>query len=185
MPPSKTAVTELLLEWRGGDPEALDRLTPLVFDELRRIARGFFERERRDHTLQPTALVHEVYLRLVDARQVDWRNRAHFIGIAARLMRCVLVDHARRRAAGKRGGGVPRTWVDPDLIPRSREVDLVALDDALADLERLDPEGSQVVEMRFFGGLTHGEIAEVLGVSPTTVKRKWTAARAWLYRALK
>ncbi|MEM7585211.1 MAG: sigma-70 family RNA polymerase sigma factor [Acidobacteriota bacterium] len=178
-------VTSLLLDWRGGNAAALEELMPLVVDELRRIAQGYFGGERRDHTLQPTALVNEVFLRLVDVGRVEWRSRAHFLGIAARLMRCVLVDHARGRRAAKRGGDAVRAAIDLDqILPRAREIDLIALDDALHDMAKINPEGCAVVEMRFFAGLTREEIAEVLGVSPTTVKRKWTMAKLWLYRHL-
>lgn len=185
MDETETTVTQLLVDWRRGDQEALERLMPRVYDELRRIARGFLENERRNHTLEPTALVNEVYLRLVDAADVDWQSRAHFLGIAARLMRCVLVDHARAHRAAKRpSGGARRTSVDVDLMPRDRGVDLIALDDALTDLERFNPEGGRVVELRFFGGLRHEEIAAVLGIAPTTVKRRWKAAKLWLRREL-
>ncbi len=177
-------VTLLLNRWRGGDGEALERLMPLVVGELRRLARVYFDRERGEHTLQPTALVNEVYLRLIDARRVDWKNRAHFFAIAGRLMRQTLVDHARSHRALKRGGDLYRTSLDIDLLPQKRSVDLVALDQALADFAAFDPEGSEVVEMRFFAGLTLEEIGEVMGVSPTTVKRRWTAAKSWLYREL-
>ncbi len=178
-------VTSLLLDWRGGNAAALEELMPLVVDELRRIAHGYFGGERRDHTLQPTALVNEVFLRLVDVGKVEWRSRAHFLGIAARLMRCVLVDHARGRRAAKRGGDAVRAAIDLDhILPRAREIDLIALDDALHDMAKLNPDGCAVVEMRFFAGLTREEIAEVLGVSPTTVKRKWTMSKLWLYRHL-
>ena len=184
-PAPATDVTELLIDWRRGSAEALEALMPLVVDELRAIARSFFSKERRDHTLQPTALVNEAYLRLVDAGRIDWQGRAHFLSIAAQLMRCVLVDHARGHQAVKRGGGAPRLRTDLDqILPEARDVDLAALDDALKDLAKVNPEGCRIVEMRFFAGLTRDEIAEVLGISPTTVKRKWIAARIWLYRQL-
>ncbi len=185
MPPADHDVTELLQEWHAGDRQALDELMPRVFDELRLIARSYFAREASGHTLQPTALVNEVFLRLVDADRVDWQCRAQFFGIAARLMRCVLVDHARSRRAAKRGGVAHHTAIDvDDLAPEGRNVDLIALDDALEDLARINPEGSRVVEMRYFTGLTLEEIAEVLGVSRTTAKRKWRTARLWLHREL-
>ena len=185
MPPAEHDVTQLLQEWHAGDRQALDELMPRVFDELRLIARGYFAREAAGHTLQPTALVNEVFLRLVDADRVDWQCRAQFFGIAARLMRCVLVDHARGRRATKRGGVAHRTAIElEDLAPQGRDVDLIALDDALEDLARINPGGSRVVEMRYFTGLTLEEIAEVLGVSRTTVKRKWRTARLWLHREL-
>ena len=178
-------VTRLLVDWRSGDERALEELMPLVVNDLRLLARGCFASERREHTLQPTALVNEVYMRLVDARRVQWRNRAHFFGIAGRLMRQVLVDHARSHRAQKRGGGMVHSTIDLDLLPERRAVDLLALDDALETFAGMDPVGSQVVEMRYFAGLTQEEIAEVLGVSLATVKRKWSSARAWLYRELR
>ena len=185
MPQTETEVTRLLLEWRHGAPEALEKLTPLVYDELRRIARNFFDRERPDHTLEPTALVNEAFMRLVDAADVEWQNRAHFLGVAAQLMRRVLIDHARGRQAAKRpAGSARRTAVEVDLIPQARELDLIALDDALSELGRFNPEGCRVLELRCFGGLNHAEIAEVLGVAPTTVKRRWKAAKLWLRREL-
>ncbi len=185
MQPADHDVTQLLQEWHAGDQQALDQLMPRVFDELRLIARSYFAREAPGHTLQPTALVNEVFLRLVDADRVDWQCRAQFFGIAARLMRCVLVDHARAHRAAKRGGGARRTSIEVDqLALAGREVDLIALDDALEELARINPEGSRLVEMRYFTGLTLEEIAEVLGVSRTTVKRKWRTARIWLHRQL-
>ena len=178
-------VTELLLQWNGGNRGALDQLMPIITDELRKLARLQLQRERPGHTLQPTALVNEVYLRLVDAEQIEWQGRAHFFGISARLMRRVLVDHARGRRTAKRGGGAHRTALEIDqLAPASREVDLLALDEALEEMSRTNPEGSRIVEMRYFTGLTLGEIAEVLGVSRSTVKRKWLAARLWLHHEL-
>ncbi len=178
-------VTQLLLDWREGDSLALEKLMPLVVDELKLMARRYFAGERKDHTLQPTALVNEVYLRLVDVDRVEWRSRAHFLGIAAQRMRCVLVDHARGRLTAKRGGGAPRAVIDLDrILPEGRDRDVVALDDALTDMARINPEGCRIVEMRFFAGLTREEVGEVLGVSETTVKRKWIAARAWLFRQL-
>ncbi len=182
---SQGDLTHLLVEWREGDAAALEQLMPLVVDELRRIAQSFFAGERKNHTLQPTALVNEVFLRLLEVDRVEWQNRAHFLGIAARLMRCVLVDHARNRLAAKRGGNAVHAAMDLDrLLPQGRELEMISLDDALQDMAKINPEGSAVVEMRFFAGLTRDEIAEVLGVSPTTVKRKWTAAKLWLYRHL-
>ena len=179
-------MTQLLLDWQDGDPRALERLMPLVVDELKLMARRYFASERKDHTLQPTALVNEVYLRLVDVDRVEWRSRAHFLGIAAQLMRCVLVDHARGRLTAKRGGGAPRAVIDLDrILPEGRDRDVVALDDALNDMAKINPEGCRIVEMRFFAGLTREEVGEVLGVSETTVKRKWIAARAWLFRQLR
>lgn len=178
-------ITRLLLDWSRGDRKALDQLMPLVFDELRRVARGYFVDERAGHTLQPTALVNEVFVRLVDRRKVSWANRNHFFGFAAQLMRRVLVDHARGHKAGKRGGGIPQASLDEALaLAETRELDLIALDEALNDLARIDPQGSRVVEMRFFAGLTHDEIAEVLEVSPITARRQWTTAKLWLFRHL-
>jgi RNA polymerase sigma factor (TIGR02999 family) len=175
-------VTSLLKHWSGGDREALERLMPLVYDELRKLARAYLRSERPDHTLQPTALVHEAYIRLIDQKNVVWQNRAHFFGIASQMMRRILVDHARRRQAAKRGAPTFHLS-DPAGEPvRERDPELLALDRALTDLERLDPRQARVVEMRFFGGLTVEEIAEVAGLSSTTVKREWRTARAWLRR---
>jgi RNA polymerase sigma-70 factor, ECF subfamily len=178
-------MTRLLQEWHDGDSRALDRLMPMVVEELRRIATGHFAREAPGHTLQPTALVNEVYLRLIDAGRVDWQSRDQFFRIAARLMRRVLVDHARGRQAAKRWGEARRTAVDVDRItPDGRAVDLAALDDALSEMARINPEGCEIVEMRYFAGLTLEEIAELLGVSRTTVKRRWHTAKLWLVREL-
>lgn len=178
-------VTALLLAWSDGDTEARDRLMGVLYQELRRLAGAQLRSERRDHTLQATALVNEAYLRLVDQTRVEWRNRAHFFAISARMMRRVLVDDARRRRAAKRGGGVAPVDIDqvsdPDV---EASVDLVALDHALEELARVDDRAARVVEMRFFGGLTVEETAEALELSPATVKREWASARAWLYRAL-
>ena len=185
MEPSEN-VTELLKAYRGGEPEALERLVALVYDELRRQAARYLRRERGNHTLQPTALVHEAYLRLADQRDVEWQNRAHFFGIAAQIMRRVLVDHARARGRGKRGGGQTLMLFDDALaIAEARDLDLVALDDALSALAELDERQSRIVEMRFFAGLEVEEVAEALGVSETTVKRDWSLARAWLRRELR
>jgi RNA polymerase sigma factor (TIGR02999 family) len=184
-PPTSGNVTRLLLEWKRGDPAALDRLLPVVYAELRRIASRRLRRERSGHTLQPTALVHEAYLRLVQAPEVDWRDRAHFFAVAARVMRQVLVDHARTRDAAKRGGGAHKVAIEEVAEPRvSVDVDLLALDQALGRLTDLDPEQARVVELRYFGGLTIEETAEVMNVSPATVKRDWTLAKAWLRREL-
>jgi RNA polymerase sigma factor (TIGR02999 family) len=176
-------ITALLQEWRRGDRAALDRLTPLVYDELRALARRHLSRERHRLTLQPTALVHEAYLRLVGGGQVKWEDRAHFFGVASRLMRQVLVDHARARRAKKRGGGatlIDLTGADPSSGPHT--VDVLALHEALDRLAALDAASERIVEMRYFGGLTVEETAEV--TSPATVKRDWSAARAWLLREL-
>jgi RNA polymerase sigma factor (TIGR02999 family) len=175
--------TGLLLAWGGGDQRAREQMLPLVYDELRRLAAGYLRRERPGHTLQPTALVHEAYVRLIDQRQVDWANRAQFVGLAAVMMRRVLVNHARDRVADKRGGGaehVPLT-VAGDRIGGPPEIDFLDLHDALERLAALDPRKSQIVELKFFGGLTMEEIADTVGVSRATVEREWTFARAWLY----
>ena len=168
-------VTTLLKDWSRGDPEALDQLMPLVFGELRRVASSYFADERSGHTLQPTVLVNELYLRLLGRRQVSWKNRAHFFGSAAQLMRRILVDHARRYKASKRGSGAAAASLDEALaVAEARDLDLIALDEALDDLARHDPEGSRVVEMRFFFGLTHEEIAEVMNVPVIRVRRRLT-----------
>jgi RNA polymerase sigma factor (TIGR02999 family) len=178
-------VTQLLADASKGKQEAVDALFPLVYAELRRLAGSYLRRERSDHTLQSTALVHEAYIRLVD-QQVGWQNRAHFLGIAAQTMRRILLDHAKRRAASKRGGGECTLQVDEDLMPgKGRELNLIALDDALSELERIDPIRGRIVEMRFFGGLSNEESAIVLGISPATVQRQWAGARAWLFHAMK
>jgi RNA polymerase sigma factor (TIGR02999 family) len=178
-------VTGLLLSWRQGDAEALDRLVPLVYDELRRVARRHLQREQPGHALQATALVHEVYLRLVDVDRLTLKNRTHFFGVAAKLMRQILVDHARRQHADKRGGGATMLSVD-DVSPAAQpmSVDLLALDQALEALSALDARQCGVVELRFFGGLDIEEAAEALGISPATVEREWALAKAWLYRRL-
>jgi RNA polymerase sigma-70 factor, ECF subfamily len=182
--PSEEA-TRLLIDWSNGNREAAAGLMPLVYEELRGIARGYLQRERTDHTLQATALVHEAYLRLVDQRTTTWRNRAHFFGVAAQLMRRILVDHARRHRRDKRGGAWDKVEFDEALAPSvSRNLDVIALDDALQDLMKLNPQHSQIVELRFFGGLTIEEVAEVLDVSPRTVEREWRMARAWLRRQI-
>jgi len=178
-------VTSLLLAWRGGDETALAKLTPLVHEELRRLARHYMRRERPDHTLQPTALVNEAYLRLVDAHQVHWQDRHHFYGVTARLMRQVLVDFARSRGYQKRGGDAHRVELDPSsALVEPRSEGLLALDDAISALTEVDARKAQVVELRFFGGLSVDETADILHVSPDTVKRDWRLARAWLRRAL-
>jgi len=174
-------VTQLLLAWGDGDRAALEGLVPVVYGELRRIAGRYLRRERLDHTLQPTALVHEAYLKLIDQQRARWQNRAQFFGVAAQLMRRVLVDHAREHAAAKRGGGVrPVTLLDAAGALPARGIDVLALDEALARLTALYPEQGRLVELRYFGGLTIEETGEVLGLSPATVKRQWATARAWL-----
>ncbi|MGD8330648.1 MAG: sigma-70 family RNA polymerase sigma factor [Acidobacteriota bacterium] len=178
-------VTQLLSEWGNDHHEVEGLLFPLVYAELRKIARAHLRRERRDHTLQPTALVNEAYLRLVDQERVEWNGRAHFFGIASQMMRRILVDHARRRNAVRRGAGAHKVTFDEAVAAGDDgEVDLVALDDALERLASLDPEQGRLVELRFFGGLTIEETAEVMGTSPATVKREWAIARAWLFREL-
>ena len=178
-------VTDLLLSWRQGDAAALDRLVPLVYDELRRVARRRLQREPPGHALQATALVHEVYLRLVDVNRLTLKNRTHFFAVAARLMRQILVDHARRKRADKRGGGATMVSLD-DASPAAKppSVDVLALDQALDALSALDARQSGVVELRFFGGLDIEETAEALAISPATVEREWALAKAWLYRWL-
>jgi RNA polymerase sigma factor (TIGR02999 family) len=178
-------VTQILNDWSGGDAKAQERLMPFVYDELRRLARSFLFQERGDHTLQPTALVHEAYVRLVDQTRVNWQNRSHFYGVASRMMRRVLVDHARAHAAEKRGGGAIRLSIDDVQVPlEQRAADFVALDEALEKLSQFDERKGKIVEMRFFGGLNDEEIAEVLGVTTRTVLRDWKKARLWLYREL-
>ncbi len=178
------AISKLLFAWSEGDREALDRLTPIVHDELRRLARRYMRGERPGHSLQTTALVNEAYLRLVDYQRMQWQNRAHFFAVSAQLMRRILVEHARRHNV-KRGGGVPHVPLEEAaMVGREQDADLVALDDAMNELARIDSRKVQVVEMRFFGGLSVEETAEVLKVSAITVKRDWRAAKAWLYREL-
>lgn len=178
-------VTELLLDWSEGDHESRERLMDLVYQELRRIAGAQLRGERRDHTLQATALVNEAYLRLIDQTRVQWRNRAHFFGIAAQLMRRILVDHARRQRAAKRGGGATVLAINEEVAAGiERDFDLVALDDALAQLYAFDARAAQLVELRFFGGLTIEEASEVMKLSPATIKREWRTARAWLHREI-
>ena len=184
--PSPTDLTRLLLDWSRGDKTALDRLMPLVYDELRALAERSLRHERSGHTLQGTALVHEAYLKLVDQRQVRWQDRAHFFAVAAQLMRRILVDHARRHGAAKRGSGQPRHPFDEADAPAAAAplVDWLALDCALDRLAALDERQARTVELRFFGGLTIEETAEVLQVSQATVKNDWSLARGWLYREL-
>lgn len=182
---NKHEVTEILQQWRGGDKGAAERLFPLVYDELKRRARSYLRSERSDHTLQPTALVHEAYIKMVDQTSLSAENRAHFFGIAARMMRQILVDHARQHNAEKRGGAVERFSVeDIDVLPAQTAGDLLELDEALKKLEELDERKSQVVDMRFFGGLKETEIAEVLGVTEKTVRRDWQFAKLFLVREL-
>ncbi|HZH91056.1 MAG TPA: sigma-70 family RNA polymerase sigma factor [Pyrinomonadaceae bacterium] len=180
--PSPQDVTRLLIQLTDGNKNVLDDLLPLVYGELRSLAANYLRRERSAHTLQPTALVHEAYLRLVDQNQVKWQNRAHFFGVAAQMMRRILVDHARGHNAGKRGGEVHKLSLDENMdVTDERATDLIALDDALTALAALDEQKGRIVELRFFGGLSVEETAEVLGVSAPTVKRQWRMAKAWLY----
>jgi RNA polymerase sigma-70 factor (ECF subfamily) len=182
---SQQDVTELLLEWQQGDKCALDKLTPLVYDELRRIAHRHVQRERDGHTLQTTALVNEAYVRLVGGQRIEWQNRAHFFAVTAQVMRHILIDHARRRQYAKHGGEAQRvSFDDASVMSPERAAELVALDEALDELARLDARKGRVVELRYFGGLSLEETADVLDVSVMTVRRDWRAAKAWLYRAL-
>jgi RNA polymerase sigma-70 factor (ECF subfamily) len=182
--PSKqeTEITQLLIDLTNGNRTAVDALLPVIYSELRSLAANYLRRERTDHTLQPTALVHEAYLRLVDQTQVNWQNRAHFFGVAAQMMRRILVDHARAHHANKRGGEFQKVAIDEmphNIFDRSTE--LVALDDALLELATFDEMKSRIIELRYFGGLTVEETAEALGVTPITIKRHWRLAKAWLF----
>jgi RNA polymerase sigma factor (TIGR02999 family) len=180
--PPTDEVTVLLLEWSNGDKSALEKLIPLVYDELRRMARQYMRRERPGHTLQSAALVNEAYVKLIDCSRVDWQNRAHFFAVAAQLMRRVLIDHARSRNYAKRGGGIRKVSLDEAaVLSNERAAELIAIDTALTNLEALDPRKSRIVELRFFGGLNLEETAEVLGISSPTVQREWRKAKAWLY----
>jgi len=185
-PPSKPhEITELLEQWSGGNQAALDRLYPLVYEELRRLARSYMRREPKGHTLQTTALINEAYVRLVDQHSVRWQNRSHFFAISAQIMRRILVDHARQHLQAKRGGGAKRISLDEVMIvAKERSEEVLMLDEALANLARLDPRRSQVVELRYFAGLNNSEIASVLQISENTVMRDWNLARAWLYQQL-
>jgi RNA polymerase sigma factor (TIGR02999 family) len=179
-------VTGLLQAWRSGDRAALDRLVPLVYAELHRLAQFYMARERRGHTLQTSALVNEAYVRLIDADGIDWRDRAHFFAVCARIMRQVLVQYARDRHAGKRGGGATRVEFNEAALPSpALDTDLIALDDALDTLAEVDPREARIVELRFFGGLTEVETAHVLDISDRTVRREWDHAKVWLLRELK
>lgn len=183
--PAQPNITELLAGYGRGDKESLDRLMPIVYDELRRQAARYLKREQAGHTLQTTALIHEAYVRLVDQRNVQWQNRAHFFGIAAQLMRRILVDHARTRKRVKRGGSDVRVSLgEVNVAGRGPDLDVVALDEALNRLAKIDEQQSRVVELRFFSGLTVEETAEAMGISPATVKRDWSMAKAWLHREL-
>jgi len=182
--PSPKEVTRLLVDWGKGDQAALDELIPLVYDELRRVARRYMRRESQGHTLQTSALVNEAYLRLIDQNSVQWQNRAHFFGVAAQLMRRILVDHARSRLRAKRGGGVQMVSLTEQAVADKEVAEVIALDNALKNLAEMDPRKSQIVEMKFFGGLTTEEVAEVLKVTSRTVEREWRKAKAWLNRAI-
>lgn len=182
---SSPDVTVLLKEWTGGKREALDRLMPLVYDELRGLASSYLRGERMGHTLQSTALVNEAFLRMVNQREVEWQNRAHFFGIAAQMLRRVLVDHARGRRAEKRGSGALALPLEEGFaVPKQREWDVVAVDDALTSLAKLDEQQARIVELRFFGGLTIEETAAAMGISASTVNREWLTAKAWLTREI-
>jgi RNA polymerase sigma-70 factor, ECF subfamily len=183
--PDRSGVTRWLVAGTAGDARALEALLPLVYDELRRQAVRFFSRERAGHTLQPTALVNEVYLRLINQHEVNWQNRAQFFGIAAEMMRRILVSHARGRQAAKRGGAAQQITLEDGVVAApQRDINLLALDDALTRLEQLDPQKSRMVELRFFTGLSVEETAQVMGVSPRTIDRQWQTAKAWLYREI-
>ena len=178
-------VTTLLIDWSQGDRSALDRLMPLVYGELHQLAEHYMSREDPAHTLQSTALVHEAYLKLIDQQRVQWKNRAQFFGVAAQMLRRILVDHARIAKAQKRGGEARKLSLDEAVdAPEARDLDLVALDDAMNALAQIDAQQSRVIELRFFGGLTVEETAEALDISPATVKRDWVTAKAWLFREL-
>jgi RNA polymerase sigma factor (TIGR02999 family) len=179
-------ITQLLSRWSAGEPEAAGRLMPVVYAELRRLARQYLQRERGDHTLQPTALVHEAYLRLAGQKNMQWANRAQFFAVSAQLMRRILVDHARGHVAKKRGGHAEKIELDDAILPpEERAENLLALDEALTQLATMDARKSRVVELRFFGGLTVDETAEAMGLNAATVRRDWTFAKAWLHRTLR
>jgi RNA polymerase sigma factor (TIGR02999 family) len=183
--PAPRDLTALLVKWRNGDRSALDQMTPLLYDELRRLARHFLASERSDHTLQPTALVHEAYLRLIDQHSVDWRNRAHFLAMAATMMRRILINHAQAHNAAKREGSAEVVSLEDAFgIFTDPRVDLLHLNTALDRLSGLDPQQGRVVELRYFGGLSIEETAEALGISPATVKREWSTARLWLMQQM-
>ena len=178
-------ITRLLIAWKGGDTGALDRLIPIVYGELHRMAKRYLRHERPEHTLRPTAIVHEAYLRLLGRQGADWQNRAHFFAVAAQSMRRVLVEYARERGARKRGGQGERFLIETVVLVEPRAVDLIAVDDALTRLSELDAEQGRIVELRFFGGLTEDETADALAISPSTVHRKWLLAKAFLHRELR
>lgn len=183
--PAPSELTQLLLDWGQGNKDALDKLMPLVYDELHSLARRYLSRESAGHTLQTTALVNEAYMRLIDQSRVRWQNRAHFFAISAQMMRRILVDHARMQHFAKRGGGAVKLSLDDvDLFSKEKAAELVALDEALEKLTEMDLRRSRVVELRFFGGLNNEEIASVLGISANTVMRDWNLAKAWLYKTV-
>ena len=183
--PAPEEVSQLLRDWSDGDRSALDKVMPVVYQELRRLARHHMRNERAGHTLQTTALVNEAYLRLADYRRMRWQSRAHFFAVAAQVMRRILVEHARSRKFAKRGGGAQKVSLDEAaVVSAGRSAEVIAVDEALAELESWDPRKGRIVELRFFGGLSIEETAEVMKVSPTTVQREWRAAKAWLYRAI-
>ena len=183
---SQTGVTDLLVHWSEGDQEALNKLIPLVYDELHKLASRYLRRERRDHTLQTTALVHEAYFKLVNQRDANFENRLHFFAVAAQIMRRILVDYARRHHASKRGGDLYKLSLDEALVTSEEKgADLLALDEALDRLAAIDPRQSRVVELRIFAGLTLEETAQALNISPSTVRREWSMAKAWLHKEIK
>ena len=184
MTSSADQVTQLLIDWSKGDRAALDQLMPLVHAELRRLAAHYMRRERPGHTLQTSALVNEAYLRLIDQKSVNWQSRAHFFGIAAQLIRQILIDHARKRQSAKRGGAQRVSLDETAVVSRERSVELLALDEALDRLAAFDPRKARIVELRFFGGLNLDETAEVMGISSPTVQREWRSAKAWLHHSL-
>ena len=178
-------ISVILKDWSGGDRASADRLLSLVYDELRKIAGQYLRKEKSDHTLQPTALVHEAYMKLIDISDISWQDRAHFFAVSANIMRHILVDHARAKLAEKRGGDAQRISLeDADSLSSEPDVDLLAVDEALNELAEFDEQQSRIVELRFFGGLTIEETAHVAGISPATVKREWAMAKAWLHRKL-
>ena len=183
--PGSHDVTQLLVDWSKGNQQALDDLLPLVYQELKRLASRYLRRERSNHTLQSTALVHEAFLRLIDQNRIQWQNRAHFFGVAAQMIRRILVDYARAQKTAKRGADAPRLSLDEALAAGSApDLDLVALDESLQKLNEIDPQQARIVELRYFGGLSIEETAEVVGISPATVKREWAMAKAWLFKNL-
>jgi len=185
MPALPQEITQLLMNWSQGDKAALDQLVPLVYPELRRLAKRHMNREDPAHTLQTSALINEAYLKLVDQQDVEWQNRAHFFAVAAQVMRHILVDHARTRNYAKRGGGAPKLPLDEAAaLTEQRAGELIALDDALRELAALDERKSQIIELRFFGGLSLEETAQVIKISPSTVQREWRAAKAWLHHTM-